>query len=504
MDEKLLNNDEIEIDLQRLFSALVKRSWLIGIVAVLCAVVTFLGTVLFVTPQYQSKAMFYVNNNSLSLGEATFSISSSDISASRGLVKTYIVILQTRETLNDVIDYSGVNRTYSQIKKMVTAEAVDSTEVFQVVVTSEDPAEAEKIADAIAYILPKRISTIVEGTSAKVVDSAVMPTKASSPSYSKNTLIGFAFGFLLASAVILLNALLDNTIRDEEDIVSTVKYPILAAVPDLQASGKGKGKYYRYGYYGYGQRAQKPLKDGQKPLVGPYIGFAASESYKLLRTKLSFSFTDNGCHVIGVSSAINSEGKSLTTVNLAYSMSQLGKRVMVIDCDMRRPSVPKKLAVDKYPGLSEYLTGQEAFGKILQNCNIEGDEQAFHVISAGNIPPNPMELLSSEKMEKLLDKLRGHYDYIILDLPPVEEVSDALAAAKYVDGILLIVRQNGCDRMSLANAARQFEFVGTKILGMVFNCVSEERTRYTNKYYRKYYGQEYYESEKVRRNAEHQ
>ena len=166
MEEKLLNNDEIEIDLSRLAGALVKRSWLIGIVAVLFAVVTFLGTVLFVTPQYESTTMFYVNNSSLSIGETSLSISSSDISASKSLVKSYIVILNTRGTLNDVIDYSGVNRTYRQLKSMLSASAVDSTEIFEVVVTSEDPEEAERISEAIAHILPKRISSIIEGTSA--------------------------------------------------------------------------------------------------------------------------------------------------------------------------------------------------------------------------------------------------------------------------------------------------------------------------------------------------
>ena len=501
MEEKILNNDEIEIDLQRLFSALMNKSWLIGIVAVLFAVVTLLGTILFVTPQYQSTAMFYVNNNNLSIGEASVSISSSDISASKSLVNSYIVILRTRETLNDVIDYSGVDRTYAQMRNMITASAVDNTEIFQVTVTGEDPAEAEKIADAIAHILPKRISSIIEGTSAKVVDSAVMPTKASSPNYTKNTMIGFALGMALAAAVIILTALMDNTIRSEEDITSTIKYPILTSVPDMKESGKG-GKYYRYGYgyrkqygYGYGYGATKKPKDGKPAIVGPNITFAAAEAYKLLRTKVTFSFTNDGCHVVGVSSSINSEGKSVSSVNLAYTMSQLNKRVLLIDCDMRRPTVPKKLPVAKTPGLSDYLTGQEGSGKVIQMCNIKGDEQAFHVISAGRIPPNPMELLSSEKMEKLLERLRGHYDYIILDLPPVEEVGDALAAAKYLDGVLMVVRQNGCDRISLGNAVRQFEFVGTRILGVVFNGISSQRGKY-NKYYRKYYGQAYYDSAK--------
>ena len=132
MNEKKTNQtEEVEIDLQRLFAALMGRAWLIGLVAVICALVTFLGTYLFVTPMYQSTAKFYVNNSSISsLSDVALdSITSGDISASRGLVKTYIVILNTRETLNDVIDYAGVDCTYGRLKGMISAAAVDATEI---------------------------------------------------------------------------------------------------------------------------------------------------------------------------------------------------------------------------------------------------------------------------------------------------------------------------------------------------------------------------------------
>ena len=132
MEDKMLeNNDEIEIDLKRLAGALLKKSWLIGIVSLICAVAVLIGTLLLVTPRYESSTMFYVNNNSLSLGDAAMSITSSDISASRGLVKSYIVILNSRESIMDVIDYAEVDRTYEELKGMITAEAVDSTEIFK-------------------------------------------------------------------------------------------------------------------------------------------------------------------------------------------------------------------------------------------------------------------------------------------------------------------------------------------------------------------------------------
>ena len=465
MDERNLNNDEIEIDLQRLVLALVKKGWLIGITAVIGAMIALVATVLFITPKYESSAMFYVNNNSLSLGEASLSISSADISASKSLVNSYIVILNTRESINDVIDYAGVKRTYAEVKSMISASAVSSTEIFRVTVTSTDPQEAEKIADAIAYVLPKRISSIIEGTSAKVVDAAVLPTRSSSPNYTKNTMIGFVVGLALMAAIVVIRELMDITIRKEEDITQTCTHPVLASVPDMEVDTKG-GYYYGYGKTKSGQKT----KSGSNELVGGGISFAAAESYKLLRTKLQFSFADEkACHIIGVSSALTGEGKSLTAINLAYSTCQLGKRVLLIDCDLRRPSLADKLPISKTPGLSDFLSGQIGPENLIQRCSLKSDALSFHAIAPGHMPPNPLELLTSPRMEKLLLKLRENYDYIILDLPPVGEVSDALAAAKFTDGMLLVVRQNYCDRIALNAAARQFACVDAKILGIVFN-----------------------------------
>ena len=491
MEEKNFEkNQELEIDLQRLLGSILNKSWLIGLVAVVCAVVTFLCTYFFVTPQYQSSVMFYVNNSSLNLGDAAMNITTGDISASRGLVKSYIIILKTRETLNDVIDFADVDLTYGQVKGMITADAVDSTEIFQVVVTSPDPEEAEAIASAIAKVLPNRIDNIVDGTSSKVVEAAVVPSGPSSPSYTKNTMIGFLLGLLVTVVVIVIWDLSDIRIRTEEDITRISQYPLLVAVPDMEAHTKG-------GYYGYRKgSAYDTKKEGNaKPgLVGDKLSFAASEAYKVLRTKLQFSFADEGkCRVVAVSSSMTGEGKSLTAVNLAYSMSQLGKRVLLVDCDMRRPSISDKLPVELTPGLSDYLSVQIAADKLIQPCGIESDKNAFHVISAGRIPPNPMELLSSKRMEKTLNALKENYDYIILDLPPVGEVGDALAIAKWTDGVLLLVRQNVCNRLALRSSIRQFEFVNAKLLGVVLNCATEEVGSYNKRYYKKY-GGSYYKS----------
>lgn len=494
MDEnKVLNKEEIEIDIKRVVEALIKHVWIVGIATILGAIIAIGYTFWFVTPMYKSSAMFYVNNNDISVGSISASITSSDLVASKGLVNSYIVILRTRNCLEDVIDYAELDMTYNDIAGMISAEAVNETEIFRVTVTGPDAAEAETIANAIAYVLPKKISNIIDGTSAKVVEYAIMATHRSSPSYTKNTLLGMAIGFILSAGFVALREIFDLTIRNEEDITDVVKYPILAEVPDMNAPSKGgyySGGKKKYGYYKPG--SGKNGENAKAELFGENISFAASEAYKLLRTKVQYSFADeNNCRVICTTSSLAGEGKSLSSVNLACSLAQLDKKVVLIDCDLRRPSVALKIGVHKSPGLSEYLTRHVHREEVIQKFT-SGASIGFDVISAGKIPPNPMELLGSERMEKIINKFKEVYDYIILDLPPVEEVSDALVAAKLADGVLLVVRQDYCNRTAIENAVKQLEFVNAKILGVIFNATYDDG--FSGKYYgyRKYYGSKKY------------
>ena len=493
-ENEILKEENIELDIGRIVRAVWKRAWLACLIAVLCAAIAVAGTYFFITPQYQASAKFYVNNNSRMPGDNISSMSSGDLATSRNLVDSYLVILNTKETIQDVIYYAGVQLPYERVKNMIAAKAVNATEIFEVTVTSPNPEEALLLADAISVVLPDRISTIIDGTSAKVVETAVLPAGPSSPSYLKNTIIGAILGFMLVTIIIVLREIFDVTIRSEEDVNLCCNYPILAAVPDMTVSGKG-GSYYNTakknnskGAYSAGAQQQRVS------LMGRNVSFAASEAYKLLRTKLQFSFADdNDCRVIGMSSALSGEGKSLTTINLAYTLSQLNKKVILIDCDMRRPTLAEKLNIMRAPGLSSFLTGQCKLEELLQVCNLKGDEKAFHVITAGLNPPNPVELLSSARMEAALATLRKHYDYVVLDLPPVGEVTDAMAVAKKTDGMLLVVRQNYCDRIVLADAVQQFAFIDSKILGVVMNCTVENSRTYGKSYYKRYH-KSYYNS----------
>ena len=239
------NNGETVIDLFELLGTFIKKIWLVVSFTVVGAILAFAYTLLMVTPLYKSSALLYVNNSDISLGSASFSISNADLTAAKSLVATYSVILESRAVINEVIELSGVDYTYEQMKAMVDAKAVDNTEVFSITVTSPNPKEAELLANLYAEVLPNKISEIVNGTDAKIVDYAVIAAKRSSPSYTKNTALGAIVGFVFAAAIVIIGYLRDDVIHSEDYITKTYpNVPLLTVVPDL-ISTRSNG----YGYY---------------------------------------------------------------------------------------------------------------------------------------------------------------------------------------------------------------------------------------------------------------
>lgn len=228
------------------------------------------------------------------------------------------------------------------------------------------------------------------------------------------------------------------------------------------------------------------LLEESKALIGKNISFAAAEAYKLLRTNLNFSLaTSSNCKVIGVTSSIKGEGKSTTSINLAYTMAQSGGRVLLIEADMRLPNIARRLNLRSKPGLSNYLANQCSGNDIIQHSNFLPN---LWVITAGDIPPNPSELLDSERMRDTLSALMEIFDNIIVDLPPVNIVTDAALVSKYVDGILLVVRQNYCNRRALDEAVQQLSFANAKILGFVMTGANTQKKSYSRYGNNSYYG----------------
>lgn len=262
MVKKNQHNGEMEIDLLQLFRALWRNALVIILVAIFFGGLAFGGTYLFISPKYEASAMMYVNNSSVTLGNTSVSITSGELSAAQTLVSTYIVILKSRTTLDEVIQESGVPYSVEKLSGMVSASAVSGTGIFKVTVQSSSPTEAELLANTIARVLPDRISDIVDGSSVRVVDYAIVPAHRSSPSYTKNTAIGVLAGVVLVAGIICLKEILTSTedvvIHTTDDLSELFPdIPVLAVVPDMRVSGK-KGYYSAYSsYYGSDKKEAK-------------------------------------------------------------------------------------------------------------------------------------------------------------------------------------------------------------------------------------------------------
>ena len=212
------------------------------------------------------------------------------------------------------------------------------------------------------------------------------------------------------------------------------------------------------------------------------LEFTATEQYKLLRTNLGFTLPEGmKCARIGVTSSTRGEGKSTTAVNLSYVLAESGNKVLLIDGDLRIPSIAKKMGVAASPGLTDLLMGKEVPADRFRSNLLDN----WYIIPAGDLPPNPSEILGSRRMENFLNSMSEKFDYIIIDLPPVNIVSDAVAISKLTAGMVVVIREDYTEKKELEKCFRQLKLSGVKVLGCVMNGAKSGKGSYGK--YRKYY-----------------
>ena len=223
------------------------------------------------------------------------------------------------------------------------------------------------------------------------------------------------------------------------------------------------------------------------------LEFTATEQYKIIRANLDFTLpSDEKCPIIGVTSSTRGEGKSTTAINLSYVLAERGDRVLLIDGDLRIPSIAKKLKMDSSPGLTDLLKSKGAQMSDFRS-NILSN---WYILPSGVIPPNPSELLGSKIMGNVLNKLNEMFDYIIIDLPPVNIVSDAVSASRLITGMIVIIREEYTEKKELDNCFRQLKLSNVNVLGCVINEAKSEigsYEKYKKGKYKKYY--RYYQND---------
>lgn len=231
------------------------------------------------------------------------------------------------------------------------------------------------------------------------------------------------------------------------------------------------------------------LFNPKKMLLSEKSAFTVKEAYKTLRTNVMFSLPGKDSKCIGVVSPERGDGKSSVAINLAISFSQINKKAIIIDCDLRLPTIASKLQIEPKPGLSNFLSdNQESDKPFIRRSS----EYGIDIMTAGDIPPDPTALLGSKQMDDFIELLKKYYDYIILDFPPATIVSDAASMSRVVDGYLIVVRHNDSEFSKINETLRQMDFADAKILGFVYNGKDEHKKYYKKGKYSKYYYNYYY------------
>ncbi|GEK21491.1 chromosome partitioning protein [Cellulomonas xylanilytica] len=399
---------------------------------------------LTMTPLYQSKTQLFV---SVQGGSSTSELLQGS-NFTRQQVTSYTQLVTSPLVLGPVIDDMGLDMRAEDLAKRVSANSPLDTSLINLEVTDENPGIAAALADAIASEFKSVIADLETpadgGTSAVKVsivrDAAAAGTPAS-PNMKLNTALGLFLGLVVGVAIAVLREVLNTRIRGESDVARVTTTSVIGIIPD----------------------------DPDAP-VHPLIVQSSphsqrSEAFRRLRTNLQFLDIADRPQSIVITSSLPGEGKSTTSINVAITLADAGTRVALIDADLRRPSVAKYMGLEGKVGLTTVLIGRASVEDVIQPWG----NGYLHVLPAGQVPPNPSELLGSLAMAHLLEKLTSQYDVVIVDTAPLLPVTDAAILSKLTGGALLVVGADKLHRNQLAESVGALETVGARILGIVVN-----------------------------------
>lgn len=314
----------------------------------------------------------------------------------------------------------------------------------------------------------------------RIIDRAEVPQAPISPNKRKNILLAMVLGLTLGTGLAFLFEFLDNTIKTPEEIKRYLNIPYLGPVPAMDLNGS-KGAF---------ASLNTELEAAHSPKS------TASESYRGIRTNILLSAADAEPQVLLISSSGPQEGKTMTTANLAVTMCQAGSRVVLLDCDLRRPKLHKLFGVSRDQGMSNLLVGKLEIKDALQQAGLPN----LYIIPSGPIPPNPSEILGSKRMKELIAGLRKNFDRILIDTPPISAVTDAAVMTQSIDGMVLVVRSNDKSREHVRNSLDKVTAVGAPILGAVLNGVDTgKNSYYYYQYSYYYYGEDDQKKKKTRK-----
>ncbi len=408
-------------------------------------------------PTYASQIQFYV---STPLPEGTNAQSAGQFAQAR--VNSYVQLLSSEVLGARVVKATGVDLTAGEVAKRISATADVNTVLLTATATDQSPDRSLAIARGVGIAFGTMVDELDNAgrNSALVVIHTVSgPTLLSgkvAPSLRLYLLIGIASGLVIGVGYALLREILDTTVRTSAEARSASGVPVLGSIP-LDSEFK-----------------RSPL------IIGSQTTTPRAEAHRKLRTNLEFVDAAQNAATILITSSLPNEGKSITAVNLALSLVEAGQRTLLVEADMRKPQLSKYLDLANDVGLSNLLAGQADLADVVQPWG----KQGLFVLASGSTPPNPAELLGSQRMRDLLAQLSTEYDRVVLDSPPILPVTDAVVLARQANCVLLVVRAHKTSRSDVDHAATALNAVGAPLVGAVLNMrkVARSDQEYGNNY----------------------
>lgn len=424
------------------YITVLRKGWILILVLALVGVAAAATYSLAKKPVYAASAQVFVSTQSS--GSVSDLVQGSTFTQQR--VTTYANLVTTPIVLLPVISSLKLKMTASELATLISADAPLNTTLIQITANSTSAVEAANIANATSQSLTNVVQDI-EATGADDtstvkltrVQEAQVPAAPFSPKVPLNIVLGLLVGLALGVGIAVLRQTLDNRVRNESDIERISDAPIVGGI------------------------AYDPKASSRPLIVQADPRSPRAESFRTLRTNLQFLDLEGRARTFVVTSSVQSEGKSTTVANLAITLENAGYKVIVIDADLRRPKLADYMDLEGAVGLTDVLIGRAKLEDVTQTWG----RGSLHVLPAGQIPPNPSELLGSRRMQTLITELEEKYEYILFDAPPLLPVTDGAVLAKNASGAIVIVAAGKTHKNQLSGAVATLENVGAPVSGFV-------------------------------------
>lgn len=440
----------------RVLLAVVQRRWWLVLLGALLGGISGLAFSLAQPPVYESSAMLYVTSGSSS--ESAASAAYQNSMASQQRVSSYADLAKSDVILEQAIEAAGLDMSVPEARSSVSASSKPTTVLLTVSGRGGTPAEAAGLVNGVASAMSDYVTSLERPAAGgdplaklTIVTPAVANSSPVSPHTYRNAVLGLLGGGVLGICYLMARWRLDSKIHDAAGLAEVSPAPVIGVVP-MEA--------------GLERRSMLDFHSGAS---------AAAEGYRRLRTNLAFVNVDSSARRILVTSSVAGEGKTTTAMNLSAALAESGRSVALVDADLRRPTIGGELGLNAGVGLTNYLRGDASLADLLQPSGVAG----LDVLTSGSVPPNPAELLGSQKARGLVAELSEQYDFVIVDSPPIVPVTDALVIAQYVDGVLLVVRAEESSKSNVADAVSRLDLAQAHVVGVMLNGVSEKARGYT-------------------------